>query len=314
MRVLFWGSPEFAVPFLEAVDDSGRHGVAAVVTQPDKPRGRGRKELPPPVKKAALGRGITVLQPRRPRGDEFIARIRGLEPDVSLVVAYGHILLPEVLEVPAHGSINLHASLLPAWRGAAPIQRAVAACDTRTGLTVIRMDEGMDTGPVLDSRGMEILPGETAGELSARMMELGPPLVVDVLDRLEQGSISATPQPEEGVSHAPKVSREEARVDWTRPARNVACTVRGFDPVPGAWTLHGGEVLKLFRALEGEPCGNDKPPGEIVGAGEEGLAVCCGDSRTVLVREVQAEGRKRMEAAAFLRGARITPGDRLGEN
>lgn len=309
MRVLFWGSPEFAVAPLEAVFNSG-HQVVGVVCQPDRPRGRGRKLASPEVKRFAGSKGLKVIQPDVPKGEEFLSAISSLDPEISVVVAYGHILRPEVLEIPRLGSINLHASLLPAYRGAAPIQRAIAAGETTTGLTVIQMDEGMDTGPVLLRREMEIAPEETTGELARRMSDLGGGLIVEVLGRMEAGGIEPVLQPGEGVSYAPKIKREEARIDWALPALKIFCIIRAFDPAPGAFCFRSGKVLKLFRARPGGEQAHGRP-GEVIGTGSQGIAICCGDRHTVLVREVQAEGKRRMTAAEYFRGATLQPGEVL---
>ncbi|MBN2290055.1 MAG: methionyl-tRNA formyltransferase [Candidatus Glassbacteria bacterium] len=308
MRVLFWGSPEFAVVPLEALFSSA-HRVVGVVCQPDRPGGRGRRLRPPAVKTAAGPRGVVVLQPELPRGREFLARIESLEADISVVAAYGHILRPEVLEVPPHGSINLHASLLPAYRGAAPVQRAVLAGETTTGITVIRMDEGMDTGDMLARRELTVLPGESAGELSVRLSSLAAELMLEVLEAVENNTLEPVPQPAEGVSYAPKVKHGEARLDWSRPAGEVACRIRAFDPAPGAFCFYRGAMLKLFHPLPGEETA--LRPGEVAAAGEQGVAVCCGDGRAVLVRQLQAPGKRRMTAAEFLRGARLAAGEIL---
>ena len=305
MRVLFWGSPEFALLPLEAILGSV-HSVVGVVCQPDRPSGRGRKIAAPAVKRVAGSHGLLVIQPEIPRGEEFLARLRSLHPDISVVVAYGHILRPEVLYLPGHGSMNLHASLLPAYRGAAPIQRAIAAGESFTGLTVIRMDEGMDTGPVLAWRRVDIGPQETAGELSRRLSESGAKLLVEVLDRIAGGEDQAVPQPAQGISYAPKISREEAHIDWTMPADKITCLIRAFDPEPGAFGLYQGAELKIFRAMPADIRGNK--PGEVVGLGRDGLVVSCGDGRAVVVREVQAQGKKRMSAEEYLHGSRMTSG------
>ena len=308
MRVLFWGSPKFAVRPLETLFSSA-HQVVGVVCQPDRPKGRGRKVQPPEVKRAAEPRGLILLQPELPRGPEFLQQIESLEPDISVVVAYGHILRPEVLEVPRHGSINLHASLLPAYRGAAPIQRAVLAGESTTGVTVIQMDEGMDTGHMLARREISIHPEESAGELSERLSRLGSDLLVEVLEAVTGNTLNPVPQPDKGISYAPKVKREEARIDWHLPAGEVACVIRAFDPTPGAFGFRQGNMLKFFRPLVGSKV--EGKPGEIVLAGEQGISVCCGDTRSVLVREFQAQGKRRMSAAEYLRGARLVAGDFL---
>lgn len=307
MRVLFWGSPEFAVPSLEAINASA-HRVVGVVCQPDRPRGRGLHTAACAVKQAAESLSLACLQPEKPRGEDFLSLIRGLEPDISVVVAYGHILRPEVLSFPPRGSINLHASILPAWRGAAPIQRAIAACDSRTGLTVIRMDEGMDTGDMLAVLETAIGEDETAGELSDRLCRLGGHLLVNILDRIERGTAEAMPQPAEGVSYAPKIGHEEARIDWNRDSRSLDCHVRAFDPWPGAFCLCRRKALKLFHPRPVGPC--EASAGIVLESGES-LHVACGDKTALAFAEVQAEGKRRMGALEWLRGAHVGPGERL---
>jgi methionyl-tRNA formyltransferase len=306
MRVIFWGSPQFAVGPLEAIYHAG-YQVVSVVCQPDRPSGRGRKLTPPPVKQSSLELDLPVLQPDRPRGDEFLSTLRNLHPDISVVVAYGHILRPEVLSVPPQGSINLHASLLPAWRGAAPIQRAVAAGDTESGLTVIQMDEGMDSGDILAVERMPVGPLESAGELAARMSEAGGPLLVDTLRKIELAQIIPQPQDHSQATFAPKIDREEARVDWSKPARQVADSIRAFDPVPGAWTTRDGDTLKLFRPVVEYKSGRQ---GEAFTGSDGSLVICCGEG-SVALGEIQAQGKKRMAAADYLRGHPITDGESL---
>jgi len=309
MRVLFWGSPDFAVPSLEALAGS-EQTVVGVVCQPDRPQGRGLRSAACAVRQAAERLGLPCLQPERPRGDEFLARLRDLAPDISVVVAYGHILRPEVLGLPPHGSINLHGSILPAWRGAAPIQRAVAAGDTRTGLTVIRMDAGMDTGPMLAILETEIDPAESAGALTERLSRMGGPLLLETLRRIERGEATETPQPAAGVSYAPKIEPVQARIDWSLNAARLSCHVRAFDPFPGAFCLRGGQPLKLFGpALAGECTGI--APGTVTDTSGGALTVCCGDGKSLVFGEVQAPGKRRMPAADWLRGARVAPGERL---
>ncbi len=308
MRVIFWGSPLIAVEPLETIcGSSSAHRVAAVVCQPDRPKGRGRKLSAPPVKVAAERLGIPVLQPERPRGEEFLARLRSFEPEISVVVAYGHILRPEVLELPPHGSINLHASILPAWRGAAPIQRAIAAGDTVSGLSVIRMDEGMDSGDIFTVHPMPIGETETAGELAARMSAAGGALLMETLDRIERGEIEPVAQDHRLATFAPKINREEARVDWSLPAKTVACAIRAFDPAPGAWTVRNGQPLKLFRP---RVLGGSGEPGALCRGPDGSLVVCCG-SGAVALGEVQARGKRRLPAGDYLRGAPVADGETL---
>ena len=242
MRVVFFGTPAFAVPTLEALLDAG-HDVAAVVTQPDRPQGRSRSQLvPPPVKTAACAAGLAVLQPEKPIGDLFVATLRGLEAKFGVVVAYGHILKPHVLEIPTLGMLNVHASLLPALRGAAPIQWAIRNGDTETGVSIMQMEAGLDSGPMFLQRRAPIRPDDTAATLAERLSRLGAEALVDTLALLEKGRIEPTSQDHARATYAPKIGRETARIAWDEPATAVDCHVRAFDPAPGAWAVPPGGV------------------------------------------------------------------------
>jgi methionyl-tRNA formyltransferase len=306
MRIVFFGTPAFAVPSLKALLRE-RYQVAGVVTQPDRPQGRSRSRLlPPPVKLEADAADIPVLQPVRPLGDVFLAGLRHLEPDLGVVVAYGHILRPEVLELPRLGMINVHASLLPRWRGAAPIQHAILAGDAETGVSIMQLDRGLDSGPVLHRIATPIGPGETAGALTARLSELGATALVDALSLLVAGFARPEPQSEAGMTLAPKIDREQARLEWSRPSAALARQVRAFDPTPGAWTTHDGAALKLFGAapvdLRGEPgCVLEADDRLVVGCGEGALSLA----------EVQPAGRNRLSVADWVRGRGITIATRL---
>ena len=247
MRVLFWGTPEFALPALRAVEGSG-HDVAGVVTRPDRPRGRGRKPASSPVRRCAESRGHRVLTPERPRDGAFVDLVREIAPDISAVVAYGHILSRDLLDAPRLGSLNVHASLLPALRGAAPVNWAVARGHTITGVTVMRMVEAMDAGPILARSEIPIGETDTASLLSQRLAEMGATLLAETLSRLEAGPVEEVEQDHAAATYAPKVSRATARVDWTRDARTVTCLIRGMDAVPGAWSVLKGQPVKLFCA------------------------------------------------------------------
>lgn len=308
MKVLFWGTPEFAVPALREIDEEGHH-IVGVVTQPDRPAGRGRATRVSPVKQIALAEGMEVLQPDRAWGPDFEHAIRRLEPDVSVVVAYGQILKPEILAVPRLGSINIHASMLPELRGAAPIAWAIANGDAVTGVTIMRMEAGLDSGPVILAAPVRIRDDETAGELGQRLSIVGADAVVAALARLEAGTATETPQDHARSTYAPKLDRESARVDWRRPATEIARRVRAFDPVPGAWTeTSGGAVFKLFGA---QPANGAGEPGSVLQAGGElGLVVAAGDG-AVAVREVQPAGKRRMTADEWVRGRGIAAGERL---
>ncbi|NDY42000.1 methionyl-tRNA formyltransferase [Dissulfurirhabdus thermomarina] len=303
------GTPEFAVPSLEALLRRG-HRVAAVVTQPDRPRGRGRAPRPSPVKEAATRAGIEVLQPESVRDPAFIARVRELAPDFLVVAAYGQILPEALLAVPRRHPVNVHASLLPAYRGAAPIQWAILNGETETGITLMVMDRGMDTGPVLLQRALEIGPDETFGELLPRMARLGAEVLVEGLDRLAAGEIQPMPQPGEGISLAPPIRPEMARVDWHTPAARLAGLLRALDPRPGAYTTWAGERLRLFRPfLPGGPAPT-APPGTVLSAGADGLVVAAADA-PLGIRELQRPGGRRLPVADFLRGRPLAPGTRL---
>ena len=306
MRIVFFGTPEFAAASLERLLHE-RYDIAAVVTQPDKPQGRSRSTLvEPPVKVAAAKAGLQVLQPERPTGDVFLTSLRRLEPDLGVVVAYGHILRRELLTLPPRGMVNVHASLLPRLRGAAPIQHAILEGDSVTGVSIMRMEEGLDSGPVLLQVDTPIAEGETAGELSARLADLGATALIAALARLEAGTAHAEPQNPATVTYAPKVDRDSARLDWTRQAGALARQVRAFDPAPGAWTTHQGAPLKLFGPTARDDRGE---PGTVLSAGED-LVVAAGGG-ALAVREVQPAGKTRLSVADWVRGRGISPGERL---
>ncbi len=317
MNVLFWGTPEFAIPTLRALAAAG-HDVAGVVTRPDRPRGRGRKPQPSVVRRFADNRGYRVFTPEAPRGSAFENAIRAVSPDISVVVAYGCILTRRVLGIPRLGSLNLHASLLPELRGAAPINWAIARGHAVTGVTVMRMVETMDAGPVLAQEPVAIGPDDTALSLSRHLAEMGAGLLAAVLDGVESGEVvEEVEQDHARATYAPKVDRRSARVDWTRDARAVANHIRAMDALPGAWTLRDGEPVKVFSpsvASAGDGSQAAVPrrvAGEIVGADPvAGLLVAAG-SGVVRVGEVQPAGKRRMEAAAWLRGRGPRPGERL---
>lgn len=310
MKVLFWGTPAFALPALRALCEEG-HDVVGVVTQPDRPAGRGRAVALSPVKQEALEMGVPILQPERARGDEFVAQIRALGPDISVVVAFGQILRPEVLELPPLGSVNIHASLLPELRGAAPIQWAIVRGHESSGVSIMRMEAGLDSGPVLLQVEEPIESDESASELAMRLAEVGAEALVEALALMEAGGLDALPQDHARATYAPKVDREVARLDWSRPADEVALWIRGMDDVPGAWSPLGDRgPVKLFRPqVVPEAAG---APGEVVEAdGQEGVLIACG-SGAVRVREVQPPGKRRMGAGEWVRGRGVSVGDRFG--
>ncbi len=306
MRIVFFGTPEFAVPSLEGLLQD-RYDVTAVVTRPDKPQGRSRSTLvAPPVKEAAERAGLTVLQPERPVGDVFLAGLRRLDPDLGVVVAYGHILRRDLLTLFPRGMINVHASLLPQFRGAAPIPHAILAGESVTGVSIMRMEEGLDSGPVLMQLHTPIGDEETAGELSARLAELGAKALLTALRHLENGTLRAEPQDSSRATYAPKVDRTAARLDWSSRPAALARQVRAFDPAPGAWTIHRDAPLKLFGPSTMEAQGE---PGRVLSAGSD-LVVAAGGG-ALAVREVQPAGRSRLPVADWVRGRGIVEGERL---
>lgn len=313
MRVLFWGTPDFATPPLRALLGEGFE-VVGVVTQPDRAQGRSRSSVvASPVKEVALQEGLPVLQPERPRGEEFAAQVRALAPDVSVVVAYGHILPQNVIDLPRQGTLNIHASLLPALRGAAPIQAAIRRGLTETGVTIMRMVQALDAGPIVLMAATPVADDETYGELRLRLSEVGALALIEALSLLSIGAATETAQDDALATYAPKVAREDARVDWTRTSDEVARAVRAYDPKPGAFTtLRGGDV-KLYgaRAIVDRP---DTPAalGEVLSAGPDGIVVACGGG-AVRVIEVQPAGKRRLSAAEWARGRGIAEGDRFGD-
>ncbi len=322
MRILFWGTPDFALPSLRALGEEG-HDVVGVVTQPDRPAGRGRRLRPSPVKSLAQEEGIpVVLTPERPRGEDFLDEIRALEPEISVVVAYGHILRPEVLDLPPRGSVNVHASLLPELRGAAPVNWAVIRGHPVTGVTIMRMTPGMDEGPILLQADTRIDPGESASELYHRLAELGAGALVEALAMMSAGIAEEREQDHSLATYAPKLTREGARVDWTLEAPRVSDFIRGMDEVPGAWSTLDGEPVKLFRPepLEEEGTDGDDTlpggdwhgidPGTVLAADGEGIVVACGLG-ALRIREVQPPGKRRMGAGDWVRGQRELAGRRF---
>jgi methionyl-tRNA formyltransferase len=310
VRVVFWGTPLFAVPTLRALGEEG-HEVLAVVTQPDRPAGRGLEMRASEVKEAALAEGILVLEPDAPKGDDFVAKLRLLEPDVSVVVAYGHILRREVLDIPAHGSINVHASLLPELRGAAPIAWAVARGHPRTGVTVMRMVEAMDAGPILFQVEEPIAEQETASDLRARLSEVGAQALVEALALLSIGQLQEHEQDHALATYAPKVDRASARIDWSRGAWEVSCHVRGMDDTPGAWSELGGASVKLFRPELAGVQGDVAEPGAVLQADpRDGLLVATGGG-ALRFGEVQPPGKRRMPSQEWIRGRGVREGDRF---
>ena len=308
MKLVFMGTPDFAVPSLERLAACG-HEVAAVVTRPDRPRGRGRKLMPPPVKVAAHRLGLSVLQPHALDAGDFPDRLRRLDADLFVVVAFA-ILPRVVLNVPRLGSVNLHPSLLPRYRGAAPINWAIIRGETETGISVFRLTARVDAGDLLFQQPVGIGPDETAGELSDRLRELGADALANVVEGLERDGLASTPQPNTGVTRAPRLEKEDGRIDWARGAVSICNLVRGTNPFPGAFTTWRGETLKVPRTTVAGGAGT---PGEVVMAdGRTGCVVAAGDG-AVALREVQPAGKARMSGAELARGYRIEAGEILGD-
>lgn len=307
MRVVFFGTPEFAVPSLRALLDH-RSDVVGVVTQPDRAQGRSRTTLvPPPVKRAAIDAGLPVLQPERPVGDLFSASLRHLRADLGVVVAYGHILRPEILSVPPLGMINVHASLLPRYRGAAPIPWAILNGEEITGVSIMRMEAGLDSGPVLQRASTPIAPAETGGSLTDRLAELGAKALVEVMARLAKADLPGEPQDHSAATYAPKIDRETTRLSFSAPAVSAARRVRAFDPSPGAWAMHRDAPVKLFGARTVSGSG---APGEVLAAGRRALVIACRDE-AIEVGEVQPAGKNRITVDAWVRGRGVAVGDHL---
>jgi methionyl-tRNA formyltransferase len=308
MRLVFAGTPQVALPALDALLASERHEVAAVVTRPDAPAGRGRKLVASPVAQRAEEAGIEVLKPKRPREEDFLARLREIAPDCCPVVAYGALLPKSALQVPVHGWVNLHFSLLPAWRGAAPVQHAVLHGDAITGAATFRIIKELDAGPVYGVVTEEIRPTDTSGELLARLAESGAGLLAATLDGIEDGKLEAVPQPAEGVSLAPKISVDDARVDWSAPAMRVDRLVRACSPAPGAWTEFRGQRVKL-GPVRPVPDASGLAPGQIAASKNSVLVGTA--TYPVELGEVQPQGKRLMGAGEWARGVRPTDEDRL---
>ncbi|WP_414832225.1 methionyl-tRNA formyltransferase [Afifella sp. YEN Y35] len=297
LKVIFMGTPDFAVPtFLELVGQG--HEIAAVYTQPPRPAGRGMAERKSPVHLHAERFGIPVRTPKSLKNEEAQAEFAALQADVAVVVAYGLILPKPILDAPSEGCLNLHGSLLPRWRGAAPIQRAVMAGDPETGVMVMRMDEGLDTGPVCLAEKTPIGPDETTGQLHDRLARLGADLMVRALGALERGALTATPQAEDGVTYASKIDKSEAKIDWSQPSRKVHNLIRGLSPFPGAWfEIEAGGKRERVKVLRSEKAESSGQPGELL----DRMTIACGDGAIRLV-EVQRAGKQAMDAEAALRG------------
>ena len=307
MKIIFAGTPHFAAMALETLL-AHQFAVTAVLTQPDRPAGRGMQLMPGPVKQLALQHGLTVLQPRSLKDADIQRELAAYDADLMVVAAYGLILPQAVLQLPRYGCLNIHASLLPRWRGAAPIQRAILAGDTETGITIMQMDAGLDTGNMLLAHTTEILPGDTAGSLQERLAVLGARLMLLALQVADANALKPIVQPLEGVTYAHKIDKAEAAIDWTQSAAVIARRVRAFNPAPGASAVLQGETLKIWRAqalAHSAPAG--VATGSIVAVSDEGIAVAALDS-TLLITELQRPGGKRLSMADFLRGFELHPG------
>jgi methionyl-tRNA formyltransferase len=309
VKLVFLGSPAFAVPSLERLAKSG-HEIAAVITQPDRPKGRGQRPAPPPVKEAAERLGLRVYQPDRIRDERAVALLAALAPQAMVVVGYGQIIPQDVIDLAPLGIINVHASLLPKYRGAAPIQWAIARGETVTGVTTMRIDAGLDTGDILLQRETPIGPEETAIELSERLAVMGAELLLETLRGLEAGTIVPRPQDHTQASYAPLLTKQDGRIDWTRPAEEIYNRIRGFVPWPGAWTMFRGKLLHIWKARRAGPDGG--PPGSLHKEANRLMAVC-GDGVLLELLEVQIEGKGRISAQDFVHGYRPSAGDKLGE-
>ncbi|HMD70169.1 MAG TPA: methionyl-tRNA formyltransferase [Bryobacteraceae bacterium] len=310
LRLVFLGTPAFAVPTLERIVEAG-HRVAAVLTQPDRPRGRGQQLAPPPVKEAALRLGLPAYQPERVRHPEVLEFLRAQEAEVMVVVGYGQIIPQAAIDLAPLGIINVHASLLPKYRGAAPIQWAILNGETRTGVTTMRIDAGLDTGAMLLKAETGIAPDEDAPSLSRRLAEMGARLLVETLDGLLAGTITPEAQDPAQATYAPMLKKEDGRIDWTRPAAAIHNQVRGLQPSPGAYTRFRGQTLHVRRARVADAAKAGAAPGTV--AGVRPPAVACGEGALELI-EVQSEGRKRVSAADFANGQRLMENEVLGES
>ena len=310
MRLVFMGTPDFALPSLKALTSSG-HTLAAVVTQPDSPQGRGQHLFPPPVKMEAEAAGIKVLQPQKLKDPAFLDELGRLSPDLIVVVAFGRILRPEVLQLPRLGCMNVHASLLPKYRGAAPIAWAIIKGEKQTGVTTFKMDEGMDTGDIYLQEVVEIAPSDTAESLAIRLSEVGARLLLRTVEGIEAGTLTPTPQDPAQATPAPMLTKEQGEVDWRLPAHQIADLVRGLIPWPGAYTFYGEERWKLWDVMS-KDTPTDQKAGAILKVGKDGIEVAAGRG-VVEIRELQPANGKRMSAREFVAGHHLEEGVALGE-
>ncbi len=311
-NIIFMGTPEFSAPILEALIRN--HTVTAVVTQPDRPAGRGREVQQSPIKQVALAHNIPVLQPEKIGRKAAMEELQHYEADAYVVAAFGQILPQKVLDIPPHGSINVHASLLPRWRGAAPIQAAIRAGDSETGITIMKMDAGLDTGPMLRTRAIPIEPGETGATLHDRLSELGAILLIETLEDYLAGKLEPQPQPEEGVTYAPRIEKSEGRIDWSQPADVIERLVRAFTPWPGTFTTWKGKTLRIISGTAGSapPMHRPPEPGEVIEI-EGRAAIGTGADGIYSPSSVQLEGKKIVSMTDFVRGYPDFVGSRLAE-
>jgi methionyl-tRNA formyltransferase len=308
VRTIFFGSPDFAVPCLEATHDIS--DIAVVISQPDRPAGRGLAMRPPAVKKRALELGLEVWQPKKVRTAEFAEKLRALEADVAVVVAYGRILPRGVLDAPRTGCVNVHASLLPRWRGAAPIQWSIVHGDEETGVTLMQVDEGMDSGAILATVSTPIAADEDAATLSDRLSRMGAELLREQLARYVAGDLAPQPQDEGAVTMAPLLKKEHGRIDWNKSARTVHNQIRGMNPWPGAHTVLGERRIKVHRTVASTLDPEGAPPGQVIALDPEGILVACAEG-TLEIQELQESGRKRVDARSFASGRGVAVGDRF---
>ncbi|MFY9730506.1 MAG: methionyl-tRNA formyltransferase [Candidatus Acidiferrales bacterium] len=311
LKLVFCGTPAFAVPSLRALLSDSYFQIAGVVTQPDRPRGRGKKMASSPVKEAALEAGVPVYQPEKIKSESSLDYFKRLAPDVVVIIAYGQIIPAALIAIPRLGWINLHGSLLPKYRGAAPINWAIVNGEKVTGLTTMQIDAGLDTGPMLLKYQTGIGPDETAPELYAQLAEAGAPLIVDTLRKLDRGEIAPTPQDNSQATLAPPLKKQDARIDWFLPAPKIYNRIRGLQPWPGAFTTFRGATCRIWgKPLK--PVAAGGTPGIILPTQEDGLLVICGGSTVLHVEQVQIEGRNRISDREFMNGARIEPGEHFG--
>ena len=310
-RIVFMGTPDFALPTLMALADA-HFDLVGVVTQPDRPTGRGRRLAAPPVKQVSLEHDLPLFQPRSLRTPESVAQLAAWEPDAIVVAAFGQILSQQVLDLPSHGCLNVHASLLPRWRGAAPVPAAILTGDEVTGVTIMLMDAGLDTGPILAQREEPIQPDDTQAKLEGRLARLGAELLVETLPPYLAGDMLPRPQPEEGVTYARQLRKQDGQLDWSRPAIELERRVRAFNPWPGAFTTWRGQRLKVLQAIPLPGWRGDAPPGTFIALDDDGtIAVATGEGALHL-QEVQLAGKQVMDIAAFLCGQRDCVGSCLG--